>query len=383
MADARVSVPKPAAVARRPAPVAKSAAAAVVRPQTAARSIQRRLGNQGTQALGTQVIARANASGLSLSQPGDAQELEADSMAERVMRMSGPASHAPAIQRQCKDCDSEEVLPKVQRKAAAGAESEVSESVANDIRALEGKGSPLPAAERSYFEPRFGADFSQVRVHTDAHAARTASSINAKAFTTGKDIAFGSGHYAPGTQAGRQLLAHELTHVVQQGGARTEPVGRMVWKAGFPGSAPTSDPRQPAAATYMLAFAEIVELKGHRTFDPSKALAEVLEYESPTRGIPVQVRFGNLAYGRIIVRKRSTGYFSSEDPAMINLTHPAFPGKGRFAPARLQLSITDSNVFGFVNFFPWDLLPSSAMGKWSQLYGFQDVLGWKGLDRIK
>ena len=106
------------------------------------------------------------------------------------------------------------------------AEPKVSNAVAENIRSLQGKGSPLPSATRSFFEPRFNADFSNVRVHTDARAARTANSINAKAMTFGRDIAFAAGYFSPNTDAGRRLLAHELTHVVQQGGDRSSTIFR-------------------------------------------------------------------------------------------------------------------------------------------------------------
>ncbi|MFO1207191.1 MAG: DUF4157 domain-containing protein [Burkholderiales bacterium] len=74
----------------------------------------------------------------------------------------------------------------------------------------------MPAATRAFFEPRFGADFSHVRVHTGTHAAQTARSINAKAFTVGRDIAFGTRQFSPDSSSGQRLLAHELAHVVQQ-----------------------------------------------------------------------------------------------------------------------------------------------------------------------
>jgi hypothetical protein len=77
----------------------------------------------------------------------------------------------------------------------------------------------LPATVRSYYEPRFGRDFSGVRVHTGGEAADSARGLRARAFTLGSDIVFGPGHYAPQTGDGQRLLAHELTHVVQQGGA--------------------------------------------------------------------------------------------------------------------------------------------------------------------
>jgi hypothetical protein len=80
----------------------------------------------------------------------------------------------------------------------------------------------LPESTRAFFEPRFGADFSQVRVHTDSNAAESARGVNALAYTLGRDVVFGAGSYAPGTTGGNRLLAHELTHVVQQGHSRIQ-----------------------------------------------------------------------------------------------------------------------------------------------------------------
>lgn len=80
-----------------------------------------------------------------------------------------------------------------------------------------GSGQPLSAESRAFLEPRFGRDFSRVRVHTGDNAAEAAKSIGAKAFTTGKDVVFGAGQYSPGTPPGKRLLSHELTHCLQQG----------------------------------------------------------------------------------------------------------------------------------------------------------------------
>jgi len=79
-------------------------------------------------------------------------------------------------------------------------------------------GQPLDRQTRGYMEPRFGYDFSRVRVHADGEAANVARSVNSRAFTVGRDMVFGAGQYAPRTSTGQRLLAHELTHVVQQGG---------------------------------------------------------------------------------------------------------------------------------------------------------------------
>jgi uncharacterized protein DUF4157 len=86
-------------------------------------------------------------------------------------------------------------------------------------RVLDTPGAPLDATTRSGMETRFGHDFGQVRVHTDAEAAGSARAIRAQAYTFGSHIVMGAGRYQPGTPAGSRLLAHELTHVVQQSGA--------------------------------------------------------------------------------------------------------------------------------------------------------------------
>jgi hypothetical protein len=91
------------------------------------------------------------------------------------------------------------------------------------IEALRGGGRPLPRQVRDFYEPRFGHDFGGVRVHTGPRAAQTARGVDARAFTLGSDLVFAAGEYAPHTEEGGRLLAHELTHVVQQGGAAPAP----------------------------------------------------------------------------------------------------------------------------------------------------------------
>jgi hypothetical protein len=86
---------------------------------------------------------------------------------------------------------------------------------------LNSPGQPLDAGMRAFMEPRFGQDFSQVRVHTDARAAESAQAVNALAYTAGRNVVFGTGQYATGTSSGRQLLAHELVHTIQQSSANT------------------------------------------------------------------------------------------------------------------------------------------------------------------
>lgn len=86
-------------------------------------------------------------------------------------------------------------------------------------------GRPLPASVRAFFEPRFGATLDGVRIHTDSRAVASARAVHARAFTVGRDVVFGAGAYAPETARGRRLLAHELTHVLQQSGGSASRVG--------------------------------------------------------------------------------------------------------------------------------------------------------------
>ncbi|MCP4494533.1 MAG: DUF4157 domain-containing protein [Gammaproteobacteria bacterium] len=109
----------------------------------------------------------------------------------------------------------------VQAKSEAGTIPEGTTGFESSVSRMKGGGQPLDAGTRAFYEPRFGHNFSQVRVHTDAQAAESAESINAQAYTHGNDIAFGS-QYSPGSGEGKKLLAHELTHVVQQS-AKVQP----------------------------------------------------------------------------------------------------------------------------------------------------------------
>ncbi|OPY16869.1 MAG: hypothetical protein A4E70_02075 [Syntrophus sp. PtaU1.Bin005] len=164
----------------------------------------------------------------------DVFEREADRVADEMMRippgaaLSGPIIHddvavraMPAGETEPFDGElpEEEEEQLVSLKAEEGGEVPLSDELTDRVRSLEGGGDPLGEGERAFFEPRFGADFSQVRVHTGSAAGETARLLNAQAFTLGADIAFGAGRYSPGTEEGRRLLAHELTHVVQQGGS--------------------------------------------------------------------------------------------------------------------------------------------------------------------
>jgi hypothetical protein len=101
-------------------------------------------------------------------------------------------------------------------------EGDVTPEIEADIQQARRGGQALDSAARAQMEPAMGADFSEVRVHTGGQADTLNRNLNARAFTTGQDIFFKQGEYSPGSSSGRELLAHELTHVVQQGGGRVK-----------------------------------------------------------------------------------------------------------------------------------------------------------------
>jgi hypothetical protein len=217
---------------------------------------------------------------LTIGPPNDEFEREADRVADQVMRMpesvavSG-AAKPPAMQRECQECEAEEKTVQrmctecaeeetVRRQAAGpprttaatippdiavldlelvaqsaaieqarssagnGDGEEVSTDFASGMCSLQGGGQPLLDSTREFFEPRFGRDLGGIRIHDDAHAANMAQSVNARAFTVGSDVVFASGQYSPETANGRELLAHELTHVVQQRGPNDQIARRDV-----------------------------------------------------------------------------------------------------------------------------------------------------------
>lgn len=183
---------------------------------------------------GNQAALRRLQPKLKVGAANDPLEHEADAVADRVMRMPdpGPLSRASPLRvsRKCAACEAEDEKKLHMKRADPGAAIDEAPPLVDE--ALRSPGQPLDANARRFFEPRFGYDFSGVRVHSDARSASAARAIRARAYTVGNDIGFGAGEYAPGSSGGRALLAHELAHVVQQGGAA--PAGR-----GAGGSAPT------------------------------------------------------------------------------------------------------------------------------------------------
>ena len=167
---------------------------------------------------GNQALLRRLQAKLKVGSVNDPLEHEADRVADQVMRMPAPGaaltSAPPQFSRKCAACEEEEKL----QKKEAGPQAAAGEAPASVHEALCLPGQPLDAATRAYFEPRFGHDFSSVRVHSGPAAAQSARDVNAHAYTVGHNVAFDLGRFAPATAEGKKLLAHELAHVTQQSG---------------------------------------------------------------------------------------------------------------------------------------------------------------------
>ncbi len=165
---------------------------------------------------------------LTISKPDDPQEKEADHVAGMVMRMASPVVE-PEKKEEKETVSTKPETPVIQRRTAGqvfrspliqrtgrGPPGNLM-NFENNLQSSRGNGSPMPATTLQYMESRFDADFSGVRIHTGSYAEHLSTSIHAQAFTHGKDIYFNAGKYSPETEQGGHLLAHELTHTIQQG----------------------------------------------------------------------------------------------------------------------------------------------------------------------
>jgi hypothetical protein len=176
---------------------------------------------------------------LAINQPGDRYELAADRMADAVVQSGGGSAPCACESsgNPCTECASKK-LQRMDANVAHGTPSSTrQDAIGGDMgqespagagtkappvvhEALTETGRPLDAGTRAFMEPQFGHDFSGVRVHTGSLAEESARAVGARAYTVGRDIVFAGGEHAPESPTGRRLLAHELSHVVQQGAAR-------------------------------------------------------------------------------------------------------------------------------------------------------------------
>jgi len=197
--------------------------------------LQQTYGNRYVQRLLNSKMVQAK---LTVNAPGDIYEQEAERMADEVIsaeksqvqRQEEEEEEEEEVQAQRQEEEEEELQAQrqpaeeeeeeqVQAQSAEGQPDTVSENIEARINNARGSGHPLSENVREPMEQAFEADFSDVRVHNDSEANLLNEQLSARAFTTARDIFFRQGEYSPGSDNGRRLIAHELTHVVQQNGA--------------------------------------------------------------------------------------------------------------------------------------------------------------------
>ena len=217
--------------------------------------LQRTIGNQAAQRMLQTSAPALIQPKLAINEPGDRYEQEADRVAGQVMRAPEPrVQRACACGGRCPKCQKEhsdsghERVQRVHTSRVQAGGAGLMTAPATVHKALRSPGQPFDPATRAFMEPRFGFDFSHVRVHLDDVAAESARDVNAQAYTVGHNIVFGANRFAPHAHEGRRLIAHELTHVMQQshGAARIQrgPSDTKSPKADAPvlgGSKSTSD----------------------------------------------------------------------------------------------------------------------------------------------
>jgi Domain of unknown function (DUF4157) len=324
--------------------------------------------------IGCSVPARATSRFLPIIQaklrigaPNDKYEQEADRVANQVMSMREPDSamadglHSPAtVQRACATCsggrglcpECEEELQRQRKEREkefqGGAEPGLTPSVPPpleaNIRSVRSRGEPLSAWQRGFFEPRFGMDFSAVRVHANPGAGELARSLDARAFTVGSDIVFGRAEYNPGSSAGLHLLAHELTHVVQQG-CDSEQILQREPASGTNPEASLAPAPTIASAIFLEHPSEL-----YHGFDPNGQLKKLAVPEGQKRKLAVEAQPSG-----------TQPNYVTTDPSLISITPIAdgvevaslSAGKGAGGvPGVPEIQATDGiNVLDRVGFF--------------------------------
>ncbi len=167
---------------------------------------------------------------LTVNEPNDKLEKEADAVANDVVnKTSGnrlQQKQITGVQRKCKECEEEEER-NIQKKPESNS-AIASPALSSNIESTSGKGNSLPAKTLAEMNSSFGTDFSGVHIHNDSGSANMNKDLHAQAFTRGNDIYFNAGKYNPESTTGKQLLAHELTHVIQQGQTPSSLISRKI-----------------------------------------------------------------------------------------------------------------------------------------------------------
>ena len=299
---------------------------------------------------------------LQKKEQDDENDLQkSDLQRKPVFESDGEPPEDENIRRKCAACEKEDKLQKKPESSRQTASPDIEKS----LNSSKGSGSPLPHNTREEMGTSFGADFSGVRIHNDTSSQQMNKDLNAQAFTHGSDIYFNSGKYDTSSTAGKHLLAHELTHVVQQNGNNMGNNAAMIstnpdvniQKVDF------SDIKYTMPIYWMyrantgifsalsISANTYFDIKGKTEYKPDYfTMMYILNYfdEHNTNRVPVKVKYGGMGSGTIIIEKGSNDKFSTTGKFLIGIDHPAFqvdPAKNAVA---LEVEITDNVISGSI-----------------------------------
>ena len=302
---------------------------------------------------------------LTVGEPNDHFEKQADHVADKVVqRMSKPAAPVPPVkgeELQKKEEDVPATEEKIQRKPIfdsmgdtppddtirrkSDAKSEAPSGIEQRLKNTKGSGTPLPAETKTAMESSIGADFSGVRVHTGKEAAALSNDLQAQAFTHGNDIYFNEGKFDATSSSGRHLLAHELTHTVQQGAAIQKKSDQGINSLSTNSSENSQVPniqRDPApAAAAATASGEVVNISSG-AFNPSANLLEEIR-ATKNKGLDVNITAGKVAGAGTIKVREKDGVLESLKNAYLPLNMPMFSA----ANPTLAVRLANGQVSGF------------------------------------
>ena len=257
---------------------------------------------------------------LSIGSPDDIHEKEADAMADKVMSREMPcpiqfSSAKDKVDRKCSDCEKEEEL---QRKESKSYEVATAPSVVEDVLSSS-SGKSMDQGTRFYMESQFNYDFSNVKIHDNEVAAKSAESINALAYTSGNNIVFNSGQFDTRSDSGKRLLAHELTHVVQQNNLQKPSVNQKIQRQAATRFSLTS-PRFTGDPLLEKVFNDetTISKNRNRTGEHVRKIQQALiDAGFPLPQFGADAKFGDETERAVIAFQRASGLNQSEQDGIV------------------------------------------------------------------
>ncbi|MDR7209465.1 DUF4157 domain-containing protein [Flavobacterium piscis] len=265
------------------------------------------------------------------------------------------------------EIQSKENDKELQTSAAADANPTDDSSLESNLNRSKGGGSSLSGPVKNEMESGFGANFSNVKIHNDSNAVQMNKELGSQAFANGSDIYFNEGKYNPNSTDGKHLLAHELTHTVQQGASAIQP--KMIQKVETPPAAAPAPSRN-----------ESISLQTP-TFTPTEAISAQIE-AAGNRGADVDVTFGHWASGTIKIKKNTDDTYSTKDNRQsiaLGISYLSPLASINITPV-LAVQIENSNITGYITVKAGDRLVGNPAGLINAIKDNSQAFGWVGID---